>query len=328
MLSSKKVLVTGAGGFIGSHLCEDLVQLGADVRAMVRYNSTNSHGLLEELPGHVYQEIEVTRGDVRDPFSTNKAVLGCNIVFHLAALIGIPYSYEAPRSYVDTNVAGTLNVLQASLERNVDRVVHTSTSEVYGTALYTPIDEQHPLQGQSPYSASKIAADKLAESYYNSFDLPVVTIRPFNCFGPRQSARAFIPAVIAQLLREEKVHCGSLNPFRDYTFVKDTTAGFIACALVPGIDGVTINVGTGKKISMGDLANRIMKRMNVFKEIQVDYQRVRPEKSEVGELIADASLASKLLQWDAQYTLDQGLDESIEYVQTHIRSYKTGMYVV
>jgi nucleoside-diphosphate-sugar epimerase len=257
-----------------------------------------------------------------------KAVGGCRAVFHLAALIGIPYSYDAPRSYIETNVNGSLNVFQACLEEGVERVVHTSTSEVYGTACYTPIDENHPLQGQSPYSASKIAADKLAESFCLSFGLPVVTIRPFNCFGPRQSARAFIPAMISQIFHEPQVRCGLLTPFRDYTFVRDTAAGFISCAVTPGIEGMTINVGSGKKISMGDLLSRIMDRMNIRKETIEESNRVRPEKSEVQALICDNSLAKNVLGWTPKYSLDQGLEAAIEYFQNHPLATKTKNYVV
>ncbi|MBI5248110.1 MAG: SDR family NAD(P)-dependent oxidoreductase [Desulfomonile tiedjei] len=327
-LKGKKALVTGAGGFIGSHLCEDLVIAGAQVRALVKYNSAQSHGLLEALPRDIHNSIEVMSGDIRDPYLTEKAVSGSNAVFHLAALIGIPYSYHAPKSYVDTNVSGTLNVLQACLSNGVDRVVHTSTSEVYGTARYTPIDENHPLQGQSPYSATKIAADKLAESYHLSFGLPVVTIRPFNCFGPGQSARAFIPAMISQILCNEKVCCGSLTPFRDYTYVKDTTAGFLACGCAPSIEGSTINVGSGKKISMGDLLRRIMTRMGVSKEIAQEPERVRPDASEVMELICDNARAMKLLNWQPRFTLDQGLDKVIESVKRNITAYKTRDFVL
>lgn len=327
-IKSERVLVTGACGFIGSHLCEELVKSGANVRALARYNSQDSHGLLEQLPLDIYSDIEVVSGDVRDYNSVRSAVAGCRAVFHLGALIGIPYSYHAPRSYVDTNVCGTLNVVQASLENEVERIVHTSTSEVYGTAKYTPIDEDHPLQGQSPYSASKIAADKIAESYHLSFNLPVVTMRPFNCFGPRQSARAFIPAMISQLLREPVVHCGLLAPYRDYTYVKDTVAGFILCATVPGIEGLTINVGSGKKISMGHLLHRIMDRMSLHKDTILEQDRVRPEKSEVMALICDNSRAKNLLGWTPQYCLDTGLDEAIAFIQSNNHNLKTNHYVV
>lgn len=327
-LRGTKVLVTGAGGFIGSHLCESLVKAGAQVRALVRYNSSGSHGCLEALQEDVYKSIEVELGDVRDPFATVKMVAGRQIVFHLAALIGIPYSYHAPKSYVDTNVSGIVNVLQACLKEDVERIVHTSTSEVYGTARYTPIDEHHPLQAQSPYSASKIAADKMAESYFLSFGLPVVTLRPFNCFGPRQSARAFIPAMVSQILTEAHVRTGSLTPYRDYTFVSDTVAAFLACARAPDIEGVTINAGSGKKISMRDLLLRIMNLLNVSKEIIEDPERVRPEKSEVLELICDNSRAKQLLNWSPKYSLDDGLQAVIKSVQETLHSFKTNRYVV
>lgn len=327
-LSGKKTLVTGAGGFIGSHLCESLVLAGAQVRALVKYNSAQSHGLLEALPRTIYESIEVISGDIRDPYLTEKAVADCSVVFHLAALIGIPYSYHAPKSYVDTNVSGTLNILQACLGKSVERVVHTSTSEVYGTARYTPIDEKHPLQAQSPYSASKIAADKLAESYYLSFGLPVVTIRPFNCFGPGQSARAFIPAMISQLLCEDRVRCGSLTPFRDYTYVKDTAAGFMACGSTHGIEGLVINVGSGKKISMGDLLAVIMKRMGSSKEVVHESERVRPDASEVMELICDNSRAKELLNWTPRVSLDEGLDISIEFLKRNLKAFKTRGFVL
>lgn len=323
-----RVLVTGAGGFIGSHLCEELVKIGARVRALVRYNSADSHGQLEDLPKDIYDSLDVILGDVRDPQSVRRAVSGCQCVFHLAALIGIPYSYHVPRSYVDTNTHGTVNVLQACLESEVERLVHTSTSEVYGTACYCPIDEDHPLQCQSPYAASKISADKMAESFFLSFDLPVVIIRPFNTFGPRQSARAFIPAMIAQIMNEPKVHCGSLTPFRDYTYVSDTVAAFVACATTPDIAGMTINVGSGKKISMGGLLSRIMERMGIQKEMILEPERIRPEKSEVKALICDNRLAKSTLGWSPRYSLDASLDLVIEYLRKNQRNYKTKHYVV
>lgn len=327
-LANTRVLVTGAGGFIGSHLCEQLTRSGARVRALVRYNSSGSHGLLESLPRETYNEIEVVCGDLQDPAFTQRAVSGCQVVFHLAALIGIPYSYDAPASYVSTNVKGTVNVLQACVEHRVERVVHTSTSEVYGTARYTPIDEDHPLQGQSPYSASKIAADKMAESFHLSFGLPVVTMRPFNTFGPRQSARAFIPAMICQILEQPTVRCGCLHPFRDYTFVEDTVAAFIACATTPGITGMTINVGTGKKISMGALLNRIVSRMKAQKEVVMEPERLRPHDSEVTDLICDNRRARQLLGWSPRYSLDEGLDIVIEYMKNNGHRYKSDRYGV
>ncbi len=327
-LTNTRVFVTGSGGFIGSHLCEQLVRTGARVRALVRYNSAESHGLLEQLPQEIYEQIEIVTGDIRDPISTRKLMAGNSIVFHLAALVGIPYSYHAPASYVDTNLGGTLNVLQASLELGVERVVHTSTSEVYGTARYSPIDEEHPLQAQSPYSASKMAADKMTESFVASYGLPAVTIRPFNTFGPRQSARAFIPAMIIQILERPSVRCGSLYPFRDYTFVSDTVAGFIACATAPDIVGRTINIGTGKKISMGALLNRIHSKIGIQKEMAMERERVRPEKSEVGELICDNGQAKTLLGWSPRVSLDEGLDAVIRYITNNIKRYKPDRYGV
>ncbi len=327
-LRNKKVLVTGAAGFIGSHLCEELVRQGARVKALVRYNSAQFYGHLESVEHTIYDAIEIVSGDVRDPYFVGTAVSGCEVVFHLAALIAIPYSYHAPKSYVDTNVSGTLNILQSCLTHAVARVVHTSTSEVYGTAQYTPIDEKHPLQGQSPYSATKIAADKLAESFYLSFRLPVVTIRPFNCFGPRQSARAFIPAMVSQVFTEDIIRCGSLTPLRDYTYVKDTVAGFIACGSVHGIEGMTVNVGSGTEISMGDLLTRIMDRMGIRKDIVQESQRIRPVRSEVMELICDNSLAAAILQWKPRSTLDEGLDAVIEYMRNNLSAYKTRDFVI
>lgn len=327
-LMNMKVLVTGAGGFIGSHLCEQLVMTGARVRALIKYNSAESHGLLERLPREIYKQIEIMCGDVRDPISTHRMVAGCGVVFHLAALIGIPYSYCAPASYVDTNVGGTLNILQASLDHGVERLVHTSTSEAYGTCRHSPIDEDHPLQGQSPYSASKIAADKMTESYVCSYGLPAVTIRPFNTYGPRQSARAFIPAMISQILEQPSVRCGALHPFRDYTYVSDTVAGFIACATTPDIVGMTINVGTGKKISMGALLNRILSRMGVQKEVVLERERVRPENSEVLELICDNTRARTLLGWTPRVSLDEGLDAVVRYITNNMHSYKSDHYGV
>jgi NAD dependent epimerase/dehydratase len=322
------MLVTGAGGFIGSHLCEELVEAGANVRAFVRYNSSDSYGLLENLPQQIFREIELFPGDVRDATSVRKAIRGCDMVLHLAALIGIPYSYDAPESYVETNVGGSLNVLQTCLEQGVERLVHTSTSEVYGTARYAPIDEEHPLQAQSPYAATKIAADKLAESYYKSYELPVVTIRPFNCFGPRQSARAFIPAIISQILGGQKVCCGSLSPLRDYTFVKDTVRAFCACASVPGIEGQTINVGSGTRISMGELLESIMRRMGAQVEIIVQESRVRPERSEVMELMCNNTKARTLLGWAPTWSMEEGIDAVIGYVSHNSNLYKTFKYVV
>jgi NAD dependent epimerase/dehydratase len=327
-LKNEKVLVTGSGGFIGSHLCEELVEAGARVRALVRYNSSGSHGLLESLPRDIYKELDVVTGDVRDSASVKRSIQGCKTVFHLAALVGIPFSYDSPDSYLETNIRGTFNVLQGCLDEEVERLVHTSTSEVYGTARYTPIDEKHPLQAQSPYSATKIAADKLVECFNRSFGLPAVTIRPFNAFGPGQSARAFIPAVICQVLQQPVVRCGSLHPFRDYTFVDDTAAAFIAAATAPGVVGMTINVGTGKKISMGALLDRILARMNVQKDLVMEPDRVRPDKSEVLDLICDNRRAKTLLGWLPRYSLDEGLDIVIESMKKNSHKYKPNRYGV
>ena len=327
-IKNKKVLVTGAGGFIGSNLVEELVKGGASVKALVHYNSRNDWGNIEELPKQVKNEIEVVAGDIRDAFAMQKCVKGCDIVFHLAALIGIPYSYVAPEAYVDTNIKGTLNMLQAALVNNVGRFVHTSTSETYGTAIYTPIDEKHPLQGQSPYSASKIGADKMAESYYLSFGLPVSTIRPFNTYGIRQSARAIIPTVISQALIKDKIQLGSLSPVRDLTFVKDTVNGFIKIAGSEKAIGEVINVGSGFGITVGDLVNKIFSIMGKQVEVLLDESRVRPEKSEVMQLIADNSKAKELAGWQPTVSFDDGLKLTIEWIKDHINNYKTDIYNV
>jgi len=285
-LKGKQVLVTGAGGFIGSHLTETLLEEGAKVRALVHYNSTGSWGMLE---GNRHSNLAVIAGDVCDPYFCQTLVKGSEIVFHLAALIAIPYSYAAPQSYFQTNTLGTINLLQAAREQKVARFIHTSTSEVYGTAQYVPIDEKHPLQGQSPYSASKIAADKAAESYFCSFGLPVTTVRPFNTYGPRQSARAFIPTVICQALspKSRVVKLGSLKPVRDLTFVKDTAAGYLVAAIHPKLVGETVNLGVGKGYSIGEVARLIIKIIGTDKKIVVDQQRVRPGKSEVWRLVSN-----------------------------------------
>jgi NAD dependent epimerase/dehydratase len=315
-LSQRRVLVTGAGGFIGSHLVEALVGDGAKVRAFVHYNGRDDRGNLTELAPPVLDAVEVVAGEVQDPFSVARAVSGCEIVFHLAALIGIPYSYLAPKSYVDTNVLGTLNVLEAALRAGVERVVHTSTSETYGTAQYTPIDERHPLQGQSPYSASKIGADKIAESYFRSMDLAVATLRPFNTFGPRQSLRAVIPTIIAQALTSSEIKLGSLDPVRDFTYVTDTARAFIAVATSPSTVGETLNSGTGSGIAIGELARVILDRVGVEGEIVQDAQRVRPEMSEVFELVCDASRLRELTGWAPTVDLDDGIEHTIAWMRT------------
>ena len=328
-IKNKNVVVTGAGGFIGSHLTEELVRRGANVKAFVHYNSRNDWGLLELLKEDVLSEVEVVSGDITDPFFVKTATKDADIIFHLAALIGIPYSYIAPESYVNVNIKGTLNVLQSGLDNEVNKIVHTSTSETYGTAEYTPIDEAHPLKGQSPYSASKIGADKMAESYYRSFDLPVAIIRPFNTFGPRQSARAIIPTIISQALTKDEVHVGSLSPVRDLTFVKDTVNGFIEIGTSERSIGEVINIGTGSGVTIGELLQNILRVLGK-EDIRIveDTDRVRPDKSEVMELICDNSKATQLLEWSPQYTLDEGLAETIEWMKNHINLYKTDNYVV
>ena len=327
MWRGKKALVTGAGGFIGSHLTEALIVAGATTTAMVRYNSGSLIGNLAFGDDHVRKEIRIVSGTIEDSDFVYKVVEGQDIVFHLAALIAIPYSYEAPRTYVRTNVEGTLNVLEAARRYGVARVVHTSTSEVYGTALRTPIDESHPLQGQSPYSASKIAADKLAESYYRSFATPVTTVRPFNTFGPRQSARAFIPTIISQALKRDEIRLGSLTPERDMTFVGDTVAGFMAAAATPGIEGETINLGTGKTYAVGWFAKRILGLMEVDKPIVQEDERLRPPLSEVMKLVSDNTRARDVMGWSPAVSLDDGLRRTIEFVRKHPSFYQTDRYV-
>jgi dTDP-glucose 4,6-dehydratase len=327
MLSGKKVLVTGAGGFIGSHLTEALIRAGATTTAMVRYNSGGLIGNLAFMDDDARKEMRLVSGNIEDSDFVSGAVKGQDIVLHLAALIAIPYSYEAPRSYVRTNMEGTLNVLEAARRFDVKRVVHTSTSEVYGTALREPIDEDHPLQGQSPYSASKIAADKLAESYYRSFATPVMTLRPFNTFGPRQSARAFIPTIISQALARDEIRLGSLTPERDMTFVSDTVAGFMAAAATPGIEGMTLNLGTSKTYSVGWFAARILGLMEVDKPIVQADERMRPAASEVMKLVSDNTRARDRMGWSPTVSVDEGLRRTIEFVRKHPLHYQTDKYV-
>lgn len=322
----RRVLVTGAGGFIGSHLAERLVELGASVRALVEYNSLGSWGWLDESP--VRDELDVRPGDVRDPDSVAAAIAGVDTVFHLAALIAIPYSYEAPLSYVETNVVGTVNVLRAAEAAQPERVVHTSTSEVYGTARYVPIDEEHPLQGQSPYSASKIAADKMAEAFNRSFGVPVATIRPFNTYGPRQSARAVIPTVVTQLLDGGGVALGNLNPTRDFTYVSDTVEAFIRIADCPEAVGRVVNVGSGREIGIGDLVDRIEGLVGREVDVTREEQRVRPPASEVERLCADAGLARSLLDWEPIVPLDKGLGATVDWIAQNIGRYRAGAYAV
>lgn len=320
----KAVLVTGAGGFIGSHLTEKLAGLGADVRAFVHYNALGSWGWLDESPAR--ENIDVLMGDVCDRDSVRRAMEGREVVFHLAALIAIPYSYQTPASYVRTNVEGTLNILQAARELHVERVVHTSTSEVYGSARYVPIDEGHPLQAQSPYAASKTAADKLAEAFRLSFDLPVVTVRPFNTFGPRQSVRAIIPAIITQCLVGDTVRLGNVSPTRDFNYVDNTVDGFVRAACIPEAVGQTINLGSGKEISIGELAELIGKMTHRKIKIDRDATRVRPEKSEVDRLVADSSRARKLLEWEPAIDFKNGLGKTIDWFTKNLGTYRVGSY--
>lgn len=321
----KRVLVTGAGGFIGSHLTERLVGFGAEIKAMVHYNALGRWGWLDYSP--VKNDVQVIAGDIADRDSVRQAMRGVEVVFHLAALIGIPYSYHAPASYVRTNVEGTLNVLQNARDLGVERIVHTSTSEAYGSAQYVPIDEEHPLQGQSPYSATKIGADKLAESFYRSFDVPVATIRPFNTYGPRQSARAVIPTIITQALTQSEIHLGNLTPTRDLNYVVDTADGFISVASHPQAIGQVINIGTGEDISIGDLAKTILELLG--KEnlpIVSESQRKRPDASEVDRLCADNRKAKALLGWEPKFTLREGLQQTIAWVEENLERYRPEIY--
>jgi NAD dependent epimerase/dehydratase len=324
--SGKKVLVTGAGGFIGSHLTERLVELGADVSALVRYTSTGTWGWLDRSP--LKDQINVVAGDVRDQDGVLKTMQGIDIVFHLAALIGIPYSYHAPLSYVRTNIEGTVNVLQSAMRCNVSRVIQTSTSEVYGSALSVPISEDHALQGQSPYSATKIGADKIAESFYKSFELPVVIVRPFNTFGPRQSARAVIPTIVTQALKESAITLGNLEPTRDLNYVADTVEGFINAASASGALGEVINLGTGREVSIGKLAEMILDLMGKRLPVRNAEERVRPKGSEVDRLCADNSKAKKLLGWEPKYSLEEGLELTIEWLRENNEQYRSNVYAV
>lgn len=324
--NQRKVLVTGAGGFIGSHLAEKLTELGAEVTAFVRYNSSGGWGWLDD--SKQAPMLKVFAGDIGDRDRVAAAMEGCDTVFHLAALIAIPYSYHAPASYARTNIEGTLNVLQCARLLGVRRVVHTSTSEVYGTARQVPISEDHPLQGQSPYSASKIGADKMAEAFHHSFGLPVTTVRPFNTFGPRQSARAVIPAIIAQCIKGAILKLGNLHPTRDLNYVEDTVEGFLRAAASVESTGQTINLGSGREISIGDLARLICRLMNRDIEIQTEEQRLRPGGSEVERLIADNSKAKRLLEWEPRFSLEEGLERTIEWFQTNHHRYKSDRYIL
>ncbi len=321
------VLVTGADGFIGSHLVEKLVEEGKQVRAFAYYNSFNSWGWLDTVSKHILKDVEVFTGDIRDPNGVREAMKGIDEVYHLAALIAIPFSYHSPDSYVDTNIKGTLNVLQAAKDFDTQRVLVTSTSEVYGTAQYVPIDELHPYQGQSPYSATKIGADRIAESFYRSFDMPISIVRPFNTYGPRQSARAVIPTVITQLLSgTTEIKLGALTPTRDFNYVKDTVNGFLEIAKSQKTIGEEVNIATQNEISIGELTEELIKQINPNAKIICDEQRLRPEKSEVNRLLGANSKIMTLTDWKPNYTLEEGLAETIEWLKNNLHRYKTDIY--
>ena len=311
--SGKRVVVTGAGGFIGSHLTERLVILGAETAAFLHYNSRSDTGLIQECPADIRDEIRVVWGDLRDPDSVRRAFNQAEVVFHLGALVGIPYSYESPRQYVDANVLGTLNVLEAARTTEVSRVVQTSTSEVYGTPIYTPIDEKHPLQGQSPYAATKIGADKLAESFWRTYNLPVATLRPFNTFGPRQSSRAILPTIIRQALAGSDIRLGNLAPIRDMNFVADTVDGFLRIARCDAAIGRVVNIGSGRGLTVGSMVEGVSKVLGKELKVVGDPDRIRPANSEVEELIADATLAQQLFQWRSAMPFEDGLKATIEW---------------
>lgn len=328
-LQGKRVLVTGSEGFIGSHLTERLVELGANVTALVQYNSFNNWGWIDTFDKNIKDSIEVVTGDVREYDGIKKIVNGQEVVFHLAALIAIPYSYLSPMAYVRTNVEGTTNVLEACREYDVEKIIHTSTSETYGTAIYVPIDEKHPMQGQSPYSASKIGADKIAESFYKSFNLPVTTIRPFNTYGPRQSARAVIPTIISQILSgRTEIKLGSLTPTRDFNYVKDTAEAFVKIAESDRTIGEVINVGSNYEVSIGDTVKRIINIIGKNVKIICDEDRIRPEKSEVNRLWADNSKLKQITEWKSNYSLDEGLNETVEWIRNNMKYFKSDIYNV
>lgn len=328
-LKGKKVLVTGADGFIGSHLVELLLREGCDVRAFVFYNSFNSWGWLDSLSPDVLKNLDVFSGDIRDPNGVSTAMEGCEVIFHLAALIAIPFSYHSPDSYVDTNIRGTLNVLQAARRTFPERILVTSTSEVYGTAQYAPIDEHHPMQGQSPYSATKIGADRIAESFYRSFDTPVTIVRPFNTYGPRQSARAVIPTIITQLLSgNTELKLGTLTPTRDFNYVKDTVEGFFRLAECEGAIGKEVNIASGCEISVGDIAHTLIEQINPSAHVSAEDNRKRPEASEVYRLIGDNSLLRELTGWTPSTTLANGLRDTVNWFRqpNHLSKYKAWLY--
>lgn len=322
----KRVLVTGAGGFIGSHLVENLLAQGARVRAFVRYNSRGDAGLLRLIPPGSLSQVEIAAGNLCDSSAIHKVVEGCEIVFHLGAMISIPYSYLHPAEVAETNLIGTLNVLMACRDLQVKRLIHTSSSEVYGTAIHVPINESHPLQGQSPYSASKIGADKLAESFYCAYGLPVVTVRPFNTFGPHQSARAVIPTIITQALTQDVIHIGNQDTSRDFTFVKDTVGGLVKAAEVSNVEGQVLNLGTGREITIRELVQKIVDKIGRPVKIELDSRRLRPDKSEVRRLISDNLLARQALGWTPEVSLDEGLDQTIAWIKEHLNLYRVGTY--
>jgi len=324
--TTKKVLITGADGFIGSHLTQGLISRGAQVKAFVMYNSFNTWGWIDTFTPADKEAVDVVCGDIRESDILKHALKDVDIVFHLAALIAIPYSYKSPSSYIKTNIEGTLNLLQTGLDCGVEKIIHTSTSEVYGTAHYTPIDEKHPLQGQSPYSASKIGADMLAESFYRTFNLPVTTVRPFNTYGPRQSARAIIPTLILQMLKGTTIRIGSLHPVRDFTYVSDTVEGFIKAAETNGITGRVLNLGSNRGISIGELASTLAKIMEKEVTIECEEDRVRPPHSEVNQLICDNQRAQQLIGWQPMVYLEEGLSKTIDWFEKTSQAYKSDLY--
>ena len=328
-LMGKNILVTGGEGFIGSHLCEELIKSGARVTSLVQYNSFNSWGWIDTLEDDIKKDIRVCTGDIREYDSISKIIKGQDVVFHLAALIAIPYSYQSPMAYVRTNVEGTTNVLEACRHNDVQKIIHTSTSETYGSALYVPIDEKHPMQGQSPYSASKIGADKIAESFYTSFNLPIATIRPFNTYGPRQSARAVIPTIISQLLAgKTQIKLGSLSPTRDFNYVKDTAKAFVEVAKSDKTIGEVINSGSNNEISIENLVKLIIEICDKKAQIICEEERIRPEKSEVSRLWADNTKILSLTDWKPSYTLREGLTETVSWIESNMKYFKSDIYNV
>jgi dTDP-glucose 4,6-dehydratase len=325
---NKKVLVTGAGGFIGSHLVEALIMRGAKVRAMVHYNSRGEIGLLRYVPTDILSQVEITGADLRDPYAVRSMVSDCQVVFHLGALISIPYSYVHPGEVVETNVLGTMNVLSACRDLGIERLIHTSTSEVYGTACYVPIDEKHPLQAQSPYSGTKIAADKLVESFYRTYGINAVTIRPFNTYGPRQSARAVIPTIITQALARKTILLGNLETIRDFTYVEDTVEGFLLAAVTDKVIGKTLNLGTGTEIKIGAVAQKIIELTGSKARVEIDETRLRPRDSEVMRLISNHNAMTELTGWQPKVSLDEGLSRTIEWISRHLANYRIGEYAI